>query len=78
MKSYEIVKELVKQSDASVAGLAEALGKSRQTVWNTLKGKGRKTMSVDGLAEMLDALGYKLVIVPKTTSVKNGYEVEEL
>lgn len=77
MKSYEIVKELVKQSEASIAGLAEALGKSRQTVWNTLNGAGRKTVSVDSLTKMLDVLGYKLVVVPKTTSVKNGYEVDE-
>lgn len=77
MTSKEIVKELIKTSGNSVAGVAKTLGKSTQALWNMLSGAGRKSLGVDNLTGILDVLGYKLVIVPKGMNVKNGYEVEE-
>jgi hypothetical protein len=77
MKSKELVSELIKTSGNSLAGVGKAVGKSTQGLWNMLKNTDRKNMTVESLAQILDVIGYKVVIVPKGMNVKNGYEVEE-
>lgn len=77
MKSKELVSELIKTSGNSLAGVGKAVGKSTQGLWNMLKNTDRKNMTVESLAQNLDVIGYKVVIVPKGMNVKNGYEVDE-
>lgn len=77
MRSKEVVTNLIKASGNSIAGVGKAVGKSTQALWNMLKNTDRKNMTVENLSQLLDVLGYKVVIVPKGMNVKNGYEVEE-
>lgn len=77
MTSKEIVKELIKISGNSIAGISKVLGVTTQGLWNMLNAPVRKSMTVDKLCGVLDVLGYKVVIVPKGMNVKNGYEVAE-
>lgn len=77
MKSKELVSNLIKESGNSLAGVAKVIGTTTQGVWNKLYSPARKSLTVDSLVELLDVLGYKVVVVPKGTNVKNGYEVEE-
>jgi len=53
------------------------MGVTTQGLWNMLNATRRKSMNVDSLCEILEVLGYKVVIVPKGMNVKNGFEVEE-
>ena len=77
MRSKEVVTNLIKTSGNSIAGVGKAVGKSTQALWNMLKNTDRKNMTVENLSQLLDVLGYKVVIVPKGMNVKNGYEVDE-
>lgn len=77
MTSKEIVKELIKVTGNSLAGVSKVIGVTTQGLWNMLNASRRKSMNVDSLCEILDVLGYKVVIVPKGMNVKNGYEVAE-
>lgn len=77
MRSKEVVANLIKTSGNSIAGVGKAVGKSTQALWNMLKNTDRKNMTVENLSQLLDVLGYKVVIVPKGMNVKNGFEVEE-
>lgn len=77
MTSKEIVKELIKATGNSLAGVSKVIGVTSQGLWNMLNAPRRKSMNVDSLCEILDVLGYKVVIVPKGMNVKNSYEVVE-
>lgn len=77
MTSKEIVKELIKISGNSVAGISKVIGITTQGLWNMLNSPVRKSLTVENLCRVLDVLGYKLVIVPKGVNVKNSYEVSE-
>ncbi len=77
MTSKEIVKELIKATGNSVAGVSKVIGVTTQGLWNMLNAPGRKSLTVDNLCRVLDVLGYKVVIVSKGMNVKKSYEVEE-
>ena len=77
MKSKEVVNTLINESGNTLAGVAKVLGKSTQALWNMLFSPARKSLTVDNLSDILEVIGYKIVIVPKGMNVKNGYEVEE-
>lgn len=77
MTSKETVKELIKVTGNSMAGISKVMGVTTQALWNMLNSPKRKSLTVDSLCSVLDVLGYKVVIVPKGMNVKNGYEVAE-
>ena len=77
MRSKELVSNLIKESGNSLAGVAKVTGKTTQGVWNMIYSPARKSLTVESLSELLDVLGYKVVVVPKGMNIKNGYEVEE-
>lgn len=65
----QILEFLMKITNTTKAGLARKLKCSRSAIHQRLK---QKNMSIDTLDEILDELGYRLVIVPKDEQV-NGY-----
>ena len=77
MTSKEIILQLLSTLKVSMAALGKEINKSRQNVLLTLKSEQTKSMNVKTFSDMLNALGYKLVVVPKLQSVKDGIEVEE-
>lgn len=65
MSSKEIIIEIMNESGISQATLADRLGISTKTLWYRLFNKKNKDLNVSTLIEMLRALDYKLVIVPR-------------
>lgn len=64
MRVNEYVKQLIKASGFTQATLAKALGYNNQSSVAMRLSKSN-SMTVDNLAEMLNLLGYDLVIQPK-------------
>ncbi len=82
MNNREIIKMIMKESEVSNATLAKRLNITQATLWDRLdttprKGKPRKDISVALFSEMLRALDYKVVVVPSSTRIKDGYVVGE-
>jgi plasmid maintenance system antidote protein VapI len=77
MKTKELLKELIKENGLTNAGVAKAIDMTPQALWNLLNMGDRKAITVERTVQILDAMGYKVVVVPKAQTVKNGYEVEE-
>ena len=69
------LKAVLKKEKVSVKQLASMLGKSPQTIYNTMNAEGKATpekkrqisISYGSVEEMLDALGYEIVFRNKTT-----------
>lgn len=77
MKAKAVVKELMKAQGINNVTLATRLGISSAAMWDRLNGKN-KDIGVDLLREMLKAMDYKLIAVPRNARVpEEGYEVGE-
>ncbi len=74
MKSNEIVRELMEKNGIKFNQFSEMLGLKPNAMASRLN---RGNFSTDVLNEMMDKLGYKIVLVPKETKTKSDwYEVE--
>ena len=78
MTSKEIIKEIMKDQNVSNAAMAEKLNISPAALWDRLNNtKNAKDLSVTTLNDMLRAVGYKIMIVPRDVRVPDkGYKVE--
>ncbi len=75
MKAKEAVKEIMSQKEIGPSVLASRMGKSPRLVSDLLN--KMENISIDKLNEMLRALDYKIMIVPRSRTKKSGeYEVE--
>ena len=75
MKATEIVRKIVELKGMKYAQLAYQLKTNGRVLYERLS---QKNISVDKLNEMLQALGYKIVIMPYNTPIKDDwYEVKE-
>ena len=76
MKAREIVKEIMGQKGLGNAEFARILGVTPPALWDRLNTKKAKDIPTSTLDEMLQALGYKILIVPNEVEVpENGYIV---
>lgn len=74
MKTGEAVREVMKITQTSVGELADQLGKSPRLVSERL---GQENISIKKLDELLRAMKYKILIVPRETSVpSNSFKIE--
>lgn len=74
MKTGEAVREIMKSKEVGVNALAGRLDKTPRLVSERLN---QKNISIAKLREMLIALDYKIVIVPRNAKIpENGFEVE--
>ncbi len=74
MKTSEAVRIIMKESGIGVNALAGRIDKSPRLVSERLS---QENISIAKLREMLIALDYKIVIVPRNAKVpENGFEVE--
>lgn len=77
MDAREIIKDIMNANEITNAELVRKLDITQATIWDRLNNrKGRKDISVSLLKTMSEALGYKIMIVPKETLIpEGGYEV---
>jgi DNA-binding Xre family transcriptional regulator len=77
MKAREIIKVIMEKQDVSNACMADRLNITQAALWDRLNTKKAKDIPVSMLSEMLRALDYKVVLVPRSSRVPtDGYEVE--
>lgn len=77
MRAREIVKAIMDKFGITNAVMASRLNISQAALWDRLNNKKVKDIPVSTLSEMLRALDYKVVIVPRGSRVpEGGYEVE--
>lgn len=75
MKSQEIIRDMMQKNGLRGVDLAGKLDVSTTALANRLK---RGVMGTNILGKMLDVFGYKVVLVPKDTEMKEDwYEVED-
>lgn len=70
MTSKEIIKEIMKNKNVSNASMAKDLGMTQAALWERLNSKKSDNLSINSLNEMLDILGYEVVIVPTGSADK--------
>ena len=77
MLTQTILRDIMDIKEISVTRLAEMLGLSGPSRVCDRLNAGRSTnMSTDTLDEMLRALGYKIIVVPETVELDDGwYEI---
>lgn len=74
MKATEIVKDIMEQQGIGQTALGKRIGVRNDAIYQRLK---QDNISVDRLVQMLNAMDYKLVIIPADKQVRSGeYEVE--
>ena len=77
MRAREIVKAIMDKFGTTNAVMASRLNISQAALWDRLNNKKVKDIPVSTLSEMLRALDYKVVIVPRSSRIpSDGYEVE--
>ena len=77
MKAREIIKVIMDKQGVNNASMADRLNITQAALWDRLNTKKAKDIPVSTLSEMLRALDYKVVIVPRSSRVPaDGYEVE--
>jgi DNA-binding Xre family transcriptional regulator len=77
MKAREIIKVIMEKQDVNNACMADRLNITQAALWDRLNTKKAKDIPVSMLSDMLRALDYKVVLVPRSSRVPtDGYEVE--
>ncbi len=82
MTGREIIKDIMTKQGMSNIEYARELSITSAALWDRLdtqprKGKARKDIPVSLLADMVDVLGYKLVVIPSNEGVSESwYEVD--
>ena len=77
MKAREIIKYIMEKQSVNNASMADRLNITQAALWDRLNTKKAKDIPVSMLSEMLRALDYKVVIVPRSNRrPSDGYEVE--
>ena len=78
MKGRDIVKSVMENKGVSNATLADRLNISQAAAWDRVNSKKVKDIPVSILSEMLRAMDYKVVVVPRTTRISSDdcYEVD--
>lgn len=74
MIAMEALKEVMRITEVKTSVLADRLGIKQNVLSERYK---QRNVSVNKLSEMLRALDYKVVVVPRNTRIPDGgYEVE--
>ena len=78
MKGRDVIKVIMETKGVTNADLAGRLHITQATAWDRVNSKKVKDIPVSTLSEMLRALDYKVVIVPRTARVNgdDSYEVD--
>lgn len=79
MNSKEVVKMLIKEKGTTNAEVASRIGITNAAIWDRLNSEKAKSLTINKLNEMLRALDYEIVIMPraKAGKIDNAYVIEE-
>jgi transcriptional regulator with XRE-family HTH domain len=79
MNSKELVRKLIEEQGVSQADVAAKMDITPAALWDRISSKKTSSLSVKKLNEILRALGYEVVIMPraKAGKIENAYVVEE-
>ena len=72
MEIKAIIKTLMNQDGLKNAALAERLGLTAQAMWDRLNNKKHKSIGVDTAVDILKAMDYKLVVMPRGARMPEG------
>ena len=75
MNEREIIETIMDEQEISNAQLAKRINVSNAAIWDRLNNKNNKSLSISTASQMLNALDYKLVVVPADKVIKGGYEL---
>lgn len=76
MKANEILKEILTETGKTKAELGRAVGIEEKKASDLInKRMKQENISVNVMIEMLNAMGYTMVVVPTGAKMKDGYEV---
>lgn len=77
MNAKEIIIELMKKESKTNAQMADAIGITQAAMWDRLKSPKSNNLTVKKLNEMLRALGYELVVMPRAKAgrIEEAYVV---
>jgi predicted DNA-binding protein (UPF0251 family) len=70
MNAKEIVIKLMEEQNKTNAEMADIIGVSKAAMWDRLKSPKTNNLTVKKLNEMLRALGYEIVIMPRAKAGK--------
>lgn len=77
MRGREVLKAVMEHQDITNAILAKRLNITSAAVWERLNNKNVKDIPVSLLSEMLQALNYKIIVVPEDTELpEGGYQID--
>lgn len=78
MNGRDCVKQVMEDMNVSNAELAGRLGVTQATLWDRLNNKKVKSgLSAALVSEMLRAMDYKVIVVPRSSRIPaGGYELE--
>ena len=72
------VRDIMANKGIGTNALAKMLGKLPRNVSDRLNPAKCTNLSIDKLDELVSALGYKIVLMPKEVKVRDGwYEIED-
>jgi predicted XRE-type DNA-binding protein len=79
MNAKELVRKLIEEQGVSQAEVAAKMNISPAALWDRISSKKTSSLSVKKLNEILRALGYEIVVMPraKAGKIDNAYVVEE-
>ena len=79
MNAKEIVIKLMEEQNKTNAQMADAIGITQAAMWDRLKSPKTNNLTVKKLNEMLRALGYELVVMPRAKAgrIDGAYVVTE-
>ena len=70
MNAKEIVIKLMEEQNKTIAEMADIIGINKAAMWDRLKSPKTNNLTVKKLNEMLRALGYEIVIMPRAKAGK--------
>lgn len=79
MNAKEIVIKLMGEQNKTNAQMADAIGVTQAAMWDRLKSPKTNNLTVKKLNEMLRALGYELVVMPRAKAgrIDGAYVVSD-
>lgn len=72
MTSKEIISTLMRMQGVTNAEMAARLGITQAALWDRLNQRKTDNMTIKKFSEMLEILGYKVVVIPKKSHISES------